>query len=321
MDDLISVIVPVFNTEPYLEKCLGSLIKQSYRNIEIIAVDDGSTDGSRAILERFALMDPRIKAIHIEHDGVSAARNKGLDAASGDWLMFGDSDDYVEEDFCAHALENVVKDNAEIGIFSYRSISLDGKIEGPSIPVEKGVLTREQIMQRLSWISLEHYMWNKIFRRDMFDGIRFPEGELWEDIAVLHLLLDRSHTVSLSDEQLYNYVRRPGTIMGSNTLRGVKWPYLQYKRQYLFFKAKYPKYADSMHTILAILGLRFTIQLAARKDPFSILKTEREFLREIPCAEVFSWKQKILYWLLREFPYVFYWLASIRFRKTAREDI
>ena len=321
MDNLISVIVPVFNTEPYLDRCLSSLVKQSYGNIEIIAVDDGSTDGSMTVLKRLALLDSRVKTIHIEHGGVSAARNTGIDAASGDWLMFVDSDDYVEESFCAHSLENVIKNDAEIGIVSYRRISLTGEIEGPAIPIENNVLTREQIMRRLSCIGLEHYMWNKIFRKDIFDGIRFPVGEQWEDIAVLHLLLDRSRRVSLSDEQLYNYIRRPGTIMYSNTLRGIKWPYLQYKKQYLFFKAKYPMYADSMHPLLAALGLKYAIQLAARKDPFSVLNTEREFLQEIPSPKWFSWKKKTAFWLLRRSPHVFYLISWILYRKTAREDI
>ena len=321
MDDLISVIVPVYNTEQYLEKCLSSLVSQSYENIEIIAVNDGSPDGSMTILERFASMDPRIRVIRTENRGLSAARNTGIDAATGEWLMFVDSDDYVEKDFCAHSLENVVRTNAEIGIVSYRMISYDGEIKGPVIPIENAVLTREQIMERLSRIGLEHYMWNKIFRKDMFDGIRFPEGELWEDVAVLHLLLDRAHKVCLSDEQLYNYVRHPGTIMGSNALRGIKWPYLQYKKQYHFFQVKYPKYAASMHSILAALGLHYTIQLAARKDPFSALMTEREFLQEIPCTAFLTWKEKIAYWLMRKFPFVFYQLVWILYRKKACEDV
>ena len=320
MDNLISVIVPVYNTEKYLEKCLCSIVRQSYNNIEIIVVNDGSTDGSLTILERFAVMDSRVKVISTENSGLSAARNTGIDAASGDWVMFVDSDDFVDKDFCAHSLENVIKNNAEIGIVSYRKINLDGEIEGPVIPIENNVLTRDQIMQRLSYIGLEHYMWNKIFRKDIFDGIRFPVGELWEDIAVLHLLLDRSHKVSLSDEQLYNYVRHPGTILGSNTLRGVKWPYLQYRKQYLFFKEKYPLYADSMHHMLAILGLRYGLQLAARRDPFSTLIKVHEFLKEIPSVNVFTSKEKTAYWLLTRYPRLFYILVWTLYRKKARED-
>ncbi len=320
MTDLISVIVPVYNTETYLEKCLGSLVRQSYENIEIVAVNDGSTDGSLAILERFALNDSRIKVICTENGGLSAARNKGLDAASGDWLMFVDSDDFVDKDYCAHSLENVVKNNAEIGIVSYRKISSNGEILEPLIPVGNAVLTRDQIMQRLSQIGLEHFMWNKIFRKDIFDGIRFPVGELWEDIAVLHLLLDRSQKVSLSDEKLYNYVRHPGTIMGSSKLRGVKWPYLQNKKQYLFLKDKYPQYAGFMHTYLAVHGLRYVFQLAARKDPYPVFRTEQEFLKEIPSADVFSVKRKAAYWLLIRYPHVFYRLVSTLCQKKACED-
>lgn len=320
MDDLISVIVPVFNSEPYLEKCLNSLVRQSHKNIEIITVNDGSTDKSPAILERFAMMDPRIKVLCSENKGLSAARNIGLDGASGDWLMFVDSDDYVEVDYCEHSLENVIRNNAEIGIVSYRKINIDGSVDGPVIPIENNVLTREQTMQRLSVSGLEHFMWNKIFRRDIFEGIRFPEGELWEDIAVFHLLADRAKKVSLSDEQLYNYVRHPGTIMGSNKLRGIKWPYLQNKKQFLFLKKKYPQYADSMHIILSYLGLKYVLQLAERKDPFPILKREQEFLKEIPAPKGFSIKERSAYWLMTKFPRVFYRLIWILYRKKACED-
>ena len=320
MSDLISVIVPVYNTETYLETCLGSLLRQSYENIEIIAVNDGSTDGSLSVMERFALKDPRMKTVSIENSGLSAARNVGLDMASGDWLMFVDSDDYVDEEFCAHSLENVIKNNAEIGIVSYRRIDPDGGEGGPAIPIENNVLTREQVMKRLSEIGLEHYMWNKIFRKDLFDGIRFPAGELWEDIAVLYLLLDRSHRVSLSDEPLYNYVRHPGTIMGHHMLRSYKWPFLQYEKQYCFFKEKYPQYADNMHDMLAALGLRYATQLAARKDPFSVLEAVREFLKEIPSSKLFSMKEKTAYRLLMLFPRVFYSLIRILYRNKACAD-
>ena len=320
MEDLISVIVPVYNTEAYLEKCLGSLVRQSYENLEIIAVDDGSTDDSPAILERFARTDPRIKVLRTGNAGVSAARNRGLETASGDWLMFADSDDFAEPEFCAHSLENAVRNNAEIGIVSYRRIDPEGGAHGPMIPIETAVLTRGQALRRLGGIGLEHFLWNKIFKRELFDGIRFPEGELWEDIAVLYLLLDRANRVSLSAEPLYNYVRRPGTIMGSRKLRGIKWPYLQYKKQYLFLKEKYPAYAGPMHTMLADLGLKYGIQLAARRDPFSLLKAEREFLKEIPAPEKFTPKEKAAYRLLTKTPYVFYRLIGSRYRNLARED-
>ena len=316
----ISLIVPVFNTEPYLEKCLRSLTEQTYRNIEIIAVNDGSTDGSARILEQFAAADPRIRIISTENRGLSAARNTGICAASGDWLMFVDSDDFADAEYCAHALANVLKNNAEIGIVSYRKILPDGTVSGPAIPIENAVLTKNEILERLSRGGLEHYMWNKIFRKDLFAQIRFPDGELWEDIAILHLLLDRADRVVLSDEPLYNYVRHPGTIMGSHKLRSFKWPYLQYKKQYAFFKEKYPMYAGSQHTVLAITGLRYAFQLAARGDPFPLLWTERQFLREIPAAETFSAKEKAAYRLLTKCPRIFYRVVRILFHRKACED-
>lgn len=171
MDDvLISVIVPIFNTEVYLHRVVESIIAQTYRNLEIILVNDGSTDASGQTCDGLAQKDARIKVIHQKNAGVSAARNAGLEAASGEWVGFVDSDDWVEPDMYAKLVRVAIDNEKPIAVCGYTKHHLDGQVERRTLESLPGRITsNEAIGHILSGRYYEGFMVNKLFKRRLFN--------------------------------------------------------------------------------------------------------------------------------------------------------
>ena len=210
---MISVIIPVFNVEKYLPKCLDSVINQTYKNIEIILVDDGSKDSSGRICDEYAQQDSRIIVVHKENGGLSSARNAGLDIATGDYVMFVDSDDYVEPYFCEIPLKLAKENNVEIVSFGYYRVYEDGrkiefKTSNPRI-----ISTNEGIFQLIKKTDVIYNLpCNKFFKRTLFREIRFPLGKEYEDQATTYLLFHKASGIYVSDCILYNYLYRETSI-------------------------------------------------------------------------------------------------------------
>ncbi len=173
----ISVIVPVYNTEDYLRQCLDSLSAQTMENIEIIVVDDGSTDRSPKICDEYAEKDPRMIVIHRENGGLSAARNSGLDIAQGEYVLFVDSDDWVEPDFCKVPLDAARQTGADLVIFQrmWHREGEEAELQ-PPFP-ETGIADKGKILTKW-WDIVGVISWNKLYRRSLFSNLRFPEGKL-----------------------------------------------------------------------------------------------------------------------------------------------
>ena len=216
---LVSIIVPIFNVEDYLPQCIDSLIAQSHSNIEIILIDDGSTDGCAGIVDRYAAQDRRIVAVHQPNGGISAARNTGLDVMRGDYVMFVDGDDYVEKDFCKEALETAIHHQVDIVSFGFNSFWGQGEKVSRKATREPRLLDRQEAIRELITRRevMYNYAWNKIYKNTLFDHVRFPAGRTFEDVAVMHQLFDASSTgIFVSNLVLYNYRReRPGNVMSS----------------------------------------------------------------------------------------------------------
>lgn len=218
MEDKISVIVPVYGVEPYLRKCLDSLVGQSYRNLEIILVDDGSPDRCGKICDEYAEKDSRIRVIHKENGGVSSARNAGLGIASGEWIGWVDSDDWVELDMFEYLLGNAQQAGAEIAVCSrverYKEHHIFRGWE------ETLILNREEAMGLLlENDQMQNYLCDKLWKRELFRGIVFPEGKTFEDIAVMHRLFERASRVVCLPEWKYNYYQRAGSIVDDPSLQ------------------------------------------------------------------------------------------------------
>ncbi|MBQ9017281.1 glycosyltransferase [Candidatus Saccharibacteria bacterium] len=201
MKKKISIIVPVYNTEKYLEKCLRSLVGQSYDNMEIILVDDGSTDNSGKICNEWAKKDKRIKAFHKKNGGLSDARNYGLTKATGEYVGFVDSDDWVDKDMYRSLMTGCEKYGTEIGWCNkIRVYSKKNKQE--SYILKKEGIDAERALVLLLLLS-DPSACNKIFKKQLFDDIEFPKQKLYEDIGTIPYLIDKASRVYL--DNIYGY--------------------------------------------------------------------------------------------------------------------
>ena len=212
MDEvLISLIVPVYNVEHYLEKCVDSICRQTYKNLEIILVDDGSADCSGRLCDELAANDSRIKVIHKSNGGLSDARNAGMELASGEWWMFVDSDDYITPDTAETLLRAAVENHCEIAVCNMVRIYEDGAQEPFYFPVTKSTIwAGDQRFETLSQPSV----CNKLFRADLFKGVHFPKEKFYEDTFVYHVLAYRASRIALTGLNGYYYLSRRGSILG-----------------------------------------------------------------------------------------------------------
>lgn len=220
MDDLVSIVVPIFNVEQYLPRCIESIINQTYSNIEIILVDDGSSDDCGKICDKLAKEDSRIIVIHKSNGGLSDARNTGIDISNGSYIMFVDSDDYVAYDMVERCLTKIKQDKSDVVIFNYHGIDANGKIYERKEPypeishVMSGTEAVEKIYQNDTWYFV--MVWNKMYRSSLFTDLRFPVGKLHEDEFTSYKILYESKNVSYLKDALYYYtISRDGSIMGT----------------------------------------------------------------------------------------------------------
>lgn len=205
---IISVIVPVYGVESCLERCVDSLLAQSLRDIEIILVDDGSPDACGMICDRYAARDARVRVIHQENAGLSAARNTGLDAAQGEWIMFTDSDDRVEPDFCRIPYETALARGADLVMFGYLAHRTDGRIERKSAP--SGALGQEEAVRYVVQKSIN--VWSKLYHRSLLRTARFPVGSHFEDQQFTPAAVLSARSIYRLDLCLYHYVHRSDSI-------------------------------------------------------------------------------------------------------------
>lgn len=210
----ISVIVPVFNVERYLEKCIKSVCGQTFPQLEIILVDDGSTDRSGAVCDEWARKDARIRVIHKANGGLSDARNAGIEAASGSWLMFVDSDDFITPDTIERMYHAAAEHNCEIAVCNMVRIYDDGTTEPFYHPVNE--LTVWDGQQRFESLK-QPSACNKLFRAELFKELRFPKGKFYEDTFVYHVLAHRASRIVLTGHDGYCYLSRRESILGHPT--------------------------------------------------------------------------------------------------------
>ena len=223
-ENLISVIVPVYKVEKYLKKCVDSIINQTYRNLEIILVDDGSPDSCPQMCDEYLKIDSRIKVIHQENGGLSAARNAGIRISNGEYIGFVDSDDYIVPTMYEILFNNIVEKNSDLAICNYKFVDEDGLPihQQTESPINDEILTGYETLEKLNENGWWYYItaWNKLYKRNIFDKIKFPEGKLHEDVFVAHEIFARCEKVVTMQEILYLYVQRQDSIMSG--LKSIK---------------------------------------------------------------------------------------------------
>ncbi len=211
---LISVIVPVYKVEEYLSRCVDSILAQTYENLEIILVDDGSPDYCGSICDTYAAMDSRIKVIHKENGGLSSARNAGLDIAKGEYFGFVDSDDWIEPYMYETLLALAQKENVKLvcgGRYDFSSRT--GRKTIGLCPEEEEVISGMELLGRVfTWDHCDSAAWDKLYHRSLFAGLRYPLGQISEDVAIFYQIAEQADRAAMCPMPLYNYYHRPGSI-------------------------------------------------------------------------------------------------------------
>ena len=224
---MISIIVPVYNVEPYLRKCLDSILDQTYRDLEILVVDDGSTDGSGKICDDYK-KDERVRVFHTENRGLSAARNLGLDNATGDWIGFVDSDDWIEPDMYEVMLRKAEETGADIVECGY--IIEYVKKQKKCSAIQKIVPSVETIEALING-KIQTRVWNKIYCGKLFTETRFPDGRCFEDIATTHKLVYNSIVTGCLGFY-YHYTQRYSSISQNHDSQNLIDYWLAHKQRY-----------------------------------------------------------------------------------------
>ena len=220
---LISIVVPVYRVEELLPRCIESLLMQTYRNIEIVLIDDGSPDRCGEICDQYAQKDPRIRVIHQQNRGVAGARNAGLDAATGEYIGFVDSDDWVEPRHCEALYQSLIENQAQISICGHRIYHGPDWVEIRSFPEIRGIIPKEKALEYLLRITMfEGYLWNKLFTRAILehakdgDPLRFdPQVHIAEDLLFVCQYMIHIEAIAYTPDVLYNYVEREGSALKS----------------------------------------------------------------------------------------------------------
>ena len=215
MEDLVSIVVPVYNVMQYLDACMESILNQSYHRIEVILVDDGSTDGSGQKCDYYSRIDSRVIVMHKENGGLSDARNKGIALAKGDYIMFVDSDDIVSLNIVDYLLGLCEQYSADISICDPVHCYITENINFEDERKITVFNAHDAIVEMLYQKSFLVAAWGKLFRRTYFDDVLFPYGMLFEDSAIMYKIFNKANVIVYGDAKLYGYMHREGSITTS----------------------------------------------------------------------------------------------------------
>lgn len=211
---LLSVIMPVYNVEKTLSRAIESILNQSFSNLELILVNDGSTDSSKEICENYALKDNRIRLVNKTNGGLSSARNEGLKNIKGDFITFIDSDDYLELNTYQLFYEKLVQEKIDLYVFNVCRIR--NNKEEILNSIEKKVEGSEEIIKNFfMYKGIDFYAWNKIYKKELFDGLIYPEDTLYEDIVTSYNIGKRAKNAYVTEKVGYYYVDNPESIVNS----------------------------------------------------------------------------------------------------------
>ena len=218
-EPLISIIIPIYNVADYLSRCLDSLVGQTYINFEAILVNDGSTDESKKICQEYVRKDKRFVLVNKKNGGVSSARNAGVDKATGDYITFVDPDDYVDPDYLNTLLDTMRKHNADVSACGHITRYEASDVTISSACGKQLALTAEEAIRAMLYETYEGLgvsLWAKLFAKSVFDGVRFPEGKIFEDTAIVFELIGAAKTIGANLTSKYNYMMRGDSITNCN---------------------------------------------------------------------------------------------------------
>lgn len=216
-NDLISIIIPVYKVEKYLEKCIESVLKQTYTNLQIILVDDGSPDNCGKICDEYAKRDSRIDVIHKVNGGLSEARNVGISKAKGRYIGFVDSDDYIKENMYEILLNLIKKYDADVSICNLYDV-IDGNEyirnkENGIREYSRLDILKEVLLDK----NIQSYAWNKLYKKELFDEVKYPIGKKYEDIGTTFYVFEKCNKIVVTSEPEYYYLKRSDSLVNNVT--------------------------------------------------------------------------------------------------------
>ena len=268
----VSIIIPVYNVEAYLSQCVDSVLEQTHQNLQIILVDDGSTDGSGGICDWYAAKDSRVTVIHKENGGLSSARNAGLPEVSGDYVFYLDSDDYLDHDAVAGLLEAQNSSGAEAVVGSYLYTYEDREDVALCSFLQNVTLSTWDAMEALAGGKLQNFAWGKLIRADIAKKHLFPEGKLFEDTFWTHHVFHECSSVCVLTRPIIHYRQRSSSISYSYTIK--RLDVLEgWSERLRFFEETYPELVpvylkQLVSSILAIAWLTLTRMKKNRREAF-----------------------------------------------------
>lgn len=266
MDDLISVIVPIYKVEKYLKKCVESILEQTYSNLDIILVDDGSPDNCGDIIEEFRKKNEKIRTIHQKNGGLSDARNSGIKIAKGKYIVCIDSDDWIEKNMIEVLYKDIINTNSDISVCEFveeddlQNILSTKKYNNEIIEFNSKEALKSLIKQDI----LTNHAWNKLYKASLFEGIEYPKGQLMEDVSTTYKLFEKANKIVYQNTSLYHYIQRGTSILGNITEKRINDQEFAFFDRNKYLMEKYSEFKeiielDNMYNVktlyfLAILG-------------------------------------------------------------------
>lgn len=300
-DTMISVIIPVYNVEQYLPQCVESILAQTYQRLEIILVDDGSTDGSGRVCDELAQRDGRIRVIHKPNGGLSDARNAGTEACNGEFVFYLDSDDYLEQDaiMALACIQSESQANVVIGNYSYTYADHEDIAQPDTGTIQK--FTRKEAISLLMQGKLQTFAWGKLIRADIAKRHPFPVGKLFEDHFWTHLVFQDCETVVYSSKPMVHYRQRGNSISYTFNLKRLDiiegW-----RERIVFLQQEYPDMVDAyLHRCAEdTVSLAWLVLTRMRKNKKQGFLKLREFIADYRLEQYSEGNVKVLLTLLRK---------------------
>ena len=306
---LVSVVIPVYNVEKYVEKCLDSVINQTYQNLEIIIVNDGSTDNSLSVCQKKKLSDSRIKLINKENGGLSSARNAGIECAQGEFICFIDSDDWIELDYIEVLLNGMENTNVDISVIQMIKVKDFNKIAFQSESQTKwDIFERETAMRELFSSNLIGYSANnKLYRISLFKSIRYPEGMLMEDKGTTYRLIDSSTKVAVNGSTKYHYYLRDNSILRKDFNQKNFDSFIIHEEILNFMDEHYPSISPKVKSRYVYEAIRMMMRMiesnyTSKLDYTKCMDIVEKYQSEVLNDNKISVKLKFITKLLVKFP-------------------
>lgn len=312
MKPLISIGIACYNVEKYLERCMTSVLNQTYSNTEIILVDDGSTDSTGKMCDEYARQYSNIKVIHSPNKGLSSARNISIENATGEYLIFVDPDDYVDTNMLEELYTFASSNNCDIVMFGRYHINSKGE-KTINIPIkETGVIPKEEVLKKLFANVIESQAWQKFYKKCLWDNIRFQLGRVYaEDVAVMHEVFDKAKIFGNINKPLYYYYVNDSTL--TTSYRPFKWMslYLAFKERYDYAHSHYPQFENVVKAIALNMARLTNDNYIIRKEivdqPY--IEDLRRFLKSnikfVLYTNDIKWYNKGLILFYRYCPYLY----------------